>query len=155
MRNFNNFRIGKELFFDENGIRAALKAAEEARFKGEHAVGAALRWSNGRMLTDYSTEREEKDVMCHAVVNLLRKGSQMYRCRLDDAILYTTLEPCLLCMAAVQVSGIRELVFGCYDPLNGFSSAKMLAENVDLRFVFRGGVLLNECEEMLPKNKRL
>ena len=150
MRKFNDYTLKKKLTLDEQGIIAAIKAAEEAKSKGEKAIGAALFWSKGNVVTDYSTEMTEGDRTCHAVVNVLKKASQLYGRRLDDAVIYTTVEPCLFCMAAIQTSGVQELVFGAYDLKNGFISNKLLADHVELPFVFRGGVMAEECKSLLP-----
>ena len=41
------------------------------------------------------------------------------------AVLYTTLEPCLMCLGACVLSRIDKIVFGCLDPRGGATLIKL------------------------------
>ncbi len=52
----------------------------------------------------------------HAEMQCIRKASSMLSSwRLSECTLYTTLEPCAMCMGAIQASRVKRLVFGAKD----------------------------------------
>ena len=61
-----------------------------------------------------------KDPTAHAEVCCIRKAAKKIRqYRLSDADLYVTLEPCVMCAAAISEARIKNLYFGAYDPKKG------------------------------------
>ena len=75
---------------------------------------AAVIASNGRIVaTGVNTVAEDNDPTAHAEVNAIRKATEkLKRFHLDDCILYTTCEPCPMCLGAVYWAGLRELYYG-------------------------------------------
>jgi tRNA(adenine34) deaminase len=72
--------------------------------------------------------------------------------RLNEATLYVTLEPCVMCIGAMSHARITRLVFGAYDPKRGaVCNALSLADASFLnhKISWDGGVLETECSEML------
>jgi tRNA(adenine34) deaminase len=60
------------------------------------------------------------DPTAHAEVLALRDAArQLGSWRLTAAILYVTLEPCIMCVGAAVLSRIQGLVFGCRDVKSG------------------------------------
>lgn len=74
-----------------------------------------------------SINKKEKlnDPTAHAEMLVIKEACKnLNRWRLDDVILYTNLEPCPMCAAAILYSRIPVVVFGAYDKLYGaFGSA--------------------------------
>jgi len=72
--------------------------------------------------------------------------------RLEDCILYTTLEPCMMCAGIIVQARIPTVIFGAYDPKGGCAGTiyNLLDED---RFNHQceivGGVLEEECQRML------
>ena len=147
MKKFKEYTTTKKLSLDERYMKFALKAAEDAKSKGEKAIGAVLVWPN-HVLSDCPSQYEEGDCTAHAVINVLRKATQMFTRHLSEAVLYTTIEPCLMCAMAAHYAGIQEMVYGCFDVARGFHSTNLLKEGVELAFVSRGGILAEECYDM-------
>lgn len=134
---------------DEKYMREALKAAERAKSKGDIAVGASLVWHDAS-LVEHDTKYSEKDITNFAEMNLLRKASRTMIRRMDEAVLYSTLEPNAMCALAAYSNGIREFVFGAYDYENGFVSSDKSLDLDKWDISYRGGVLAEKCYEMLP-----
>lgn len=75
--------------------------------------------------------------------------------RLDGAILYSTLEPCLMCLGAASLHHISMVVYGCASPKYGacgsavhpWNARTPLAAYVQPEVV--PGVLEAECREVL------
>jgi tRNA(adenine34) deaminase len=55
----------------------------------------------------------------HAEMAALESLSKNDRASPDDLILYTTLEPCLMCAGAISLYKIGRVLFGSVDPIGG------------------------------------
>ena len=69
-------------------------------------------------LISIATNKTESlnDATAHAEMLAIREASRILgNWRLTDCILYSTLEPCTMCMGAITNSRISTLVFGAYD----------------------------------------
>ena len=100
---------------------AALAEAEAAGLRGEVPIGAVVVAFNGAVLARAGNRtRELADPTAHAELLAIRQacaaqGSQ----RLDNCDLYVTLEPCVMCAAAISFARVRRLYFGAADPKGG------------------------------------
>ena len=81
-------------------------------------------------------------------------GAALGSYRLTDTTLYVTLEPCVMCAAAIVHARVRRVVFGAWDPRAGGAGSIVnvfalpaLNHRVD---VF-GGVLMEECGALLQE----
>lgn len=102
---------------DEHFMRLALRHAQHSFREKEVPIGAVIVDSMGVILASSRNEVEgKKDVTAHAEISCIRKAAQMRNnWRLPDCTLYTTLEPCPMCMGAIQASRIRKVVYGAPD----------------------------------------
>ncbi|MGI9211265.1 MAG: nucleoside deaminase [Methylococcaceae bacterium] len=92
------------------------------------------------------------EVPVGALLVTRRAGTALRNYRLPDTTLYVTLEPCAMCMTALVHARIKRLVFGADDPERGaVVSALQLAEAEFLnhRVEYQGGIMAEECSEML------
>jgi tRNA(adenine34) deaminase len=99
----------------------ALEQAAQAAGKEEVPVGALLVGSGDSLLScNHNRTIEFSDPTAHAEILVLRHGAQIRsNCRLTDAVLVCTLEPCLMCLGACVQARIQGLVFGARDPKSG------------------------------------
>ena len=98
----------------------ALELAREARNLGEVPVGALVVRS-GRILAQAHNLRETlNDPTAHAErLALAWAGRSLGTWRLEDCVLYVTLEPCAMCAGAIVLCRIKRLVYGAADPKAG------------------------------------
>lgn len=94
------------------------KAAEEA-IKGVKAndggpFGAVI-VRNGKIIASCHNEViKSNDPTAHAEVNAIRKASKLLgRFDLSDCIIYSSCEPCPMCLAAIHWAKFEHLYFGC------------------------------------------
>ena len=82
----------------------AFEEAKLAYKKNEVPVGAIL-VINGKIIAKAHNKREKNNnPLGHAEVNVIIKASNKLKNRiLEDAILYVTLEPCLMCAGLIQI----------------------------------------------------
>ena len=93
------------------------------------------------------------DPTAHAEIEALRAGARaLGSYRLSDTTLYVTLEPCLMCAAAIVHARVRRVVFGAFDPQAGGAGSVLDAfklAGLNHRVDVFGGVLADECGTLL------
>ncbi|MDJ0793751.1 MAG: tRNA adenosine(34) deaminase TadA [Woeseiaceae bacterium] len=138
---------------DTEHMHAALGAARQAEAAGEVPVGAVV-VAGGKIVADgHNISVSDADPSGHAEVVALRAAANaLGNHRLNDATLYVTLEPCVMCVGAMAHARISRVVFGAYDMKAGaLGSVEDLSMSRALnhRFEVNGGVLADECGELL------
>ena len=104
----------------------AIKCAEEANSIDEVPVGAIIYNSQTSQIISKSFNKTNKnlDPTAHAEINVIRDACKILNTsRLINCDLYVTLEPCMMCAAAISQARIRRLYFGAddlkYGSING------------------------------------
>ncbi len=102
----------------------ALEEAQRAFDMGEFPVGCVI-VHNDRIIAKGSREGTASDLkrpseINHAEIRALKKlEEQDIDFRPSDAVLFCTMEPCLMCFGAIIISGIRQIVYAYEDPMGG------------------------------------
>ena len=136
-------------------MQEALAEADIAESLGEVPIGAVIVLDGQIVGRGHNLRETSQDPTTHAEVIAIRQAAKQLRSwRLLDCTLYVTLEPCVMCMGAIILARIPQLVFGCRDPKAGaVGSIYNLAE--DERFnhqvKVREGVLQQECSTQLSQ----
>ena len=134
-------------------MQEARDEADIAESLGEVPIGAVIVLDGQIIGRGHNLRETSQDPTTHAEVIAIRQAAkQLGSWRLLDCTLYVTLEPCVMCMGAIILARIPQLVFGCRDPKAGaVGSIYNLAE--DERFnhqvKVREGVLQQECSTQL------
>jgi tRNA(adenine34) deaminase len=137
-----------ELFMQE-----ALGLARQAAAAGEVPVGAIV-VAEGRVIgRGANSPIARNDPTAHAEMMSLREAAQAAgNYRLEDATLYVTLEPCVMCAGALVAARIKRLVFGTRDLRFGGVRSKFRVADSELlnhQVEIVEGVLAAECVELL------
>jgi len=138
---------------DADFMQLALEQARQAAARGEVPVGAVL-VRDGEVIAHGGNQPiAAHDPSAHAEIVALRAGGQaLGNYRLDDTILYVTLEPCLMCASAIVHARVRRVVFGAFDPKAGAAGGLIDAfalKGLNHRVDVFGGVLEAECGRLL------
>lgn len=102
-------------------MRQTLLLAEEALNEGELPI-AALVVLDGKVIARGKTaEKATKRLLVHAELNALQAADQLspFPGRRRNAILYTNLEPCLMCLGAAMSFFIGKVVYAVESPTDG------------------------------------
>ena len=121
---------------DEN-MELAIKEARKAAQRDEIPVGAIIKETSGKIIAIESNKTIELcDPTAHAEINAIRYAcSERKQLYLYDCTMYVTLEPCMMCLAAIVNSRIEKLIYGLPSPKYGaFSSNYSTCQNME-RFV--------------------
>ena len=134
-------------------MQQAMDLASQARERGEVPVGAVLVHSDRIVAVGSNRPIETCDPTAHAEIEVLRAaGRALGSYRLSDTTLYVTLEPCVMCAAAIVHARVRRLVFGTWDPRAGGAGSVLdvfALAGLNHRVDVFGGVLAEECGEQL------
>lgn len=137
----------------ESYMRRALALAQEAGGSGEIPVGALVVW-NGKVIGKGTNQTERlKDVTAHAEMIALTAAANYVGAKyLPEAVLYVTLEPCVMCAGALYWTKIGTVVYGAADHKNGYRQA-CRADRPNLPFHPKTklitGILSEECAALM------
>ena len=143
---------------DEIWMRQALRLAKKAASLGEIPVGAVLIYSgmNSKPDTNHiiSSTYNQPITLCdptaHAEILAIRQAGQYFQnYRLLNTTLYVTLEPCPMCLGAIEHARIPRVVFGAFDTRRAHSTPHLSATRKIPNLDLFGGVLEQECKEVL------
>ena len=138
---------------DEYFMRLALREAERALDHDDVPVGCVMA-REGEVLAAAPNERElRNDPTAHCEILALREASgKLGTWRLDDTVLYVTLEPCAMCAGAMVLARVPRVVYGAEDPKAGAAGSVLdvLGEpRLNHRPEVAGGLLAGESSELL------
>lgn len=114
-------------------MRAALALARKAAEEGEIPVGAVV-VSHDIIVGEGSNRPiSSHDPTWHAEMEALRRAAaRLENYRLPDAVLYVTLEPCIMCAGAIVAARVERLVFAARDIRFGAVRSKFRLADSDL-----------------------
>jgi len=134
-------------------MRAALAEARKALDEGEVPVGAVVVRDSMIVGRGHNQTERLQDATAHAeIVAVGAASSTLGTWRLDDCVLYVTLEPCLMCAGALVLARLGNLVYGAVDPKAGACGSRIdiLGEPwLNHRLPATSGVLADESGGML------
>lgn len=138
---------------DEKFMKSALCEARKAYENQEVPVGCVV-VLNGKIIGRGYNKKETKHCsVYHAEIVALQKAcKKVGDWRLNDATLYVTMEPCVMCAGAIINHRIGRVVIGITEPNFGACGSgidvlnnKSLGTNTELET----GILANDCKSIL------
>ena len=102
-------------------MEKALQLANKAKKINEIPVGSVVVDSKGEIIASgYNTNIRDKDPTAHAEINAIREACILLNSeRLNGCDIYVTLEPCIMCAAAISRAKIKRLYYGADDLIYG------------------------------------
>jgi tRNA(adenine34) deaminase len=141
--------------FDARMMRQALELAHEARRLGEVPVGALVVRGDRVISRAFNLRETLRDPTAHAErLALSWAGQALGTWRLDDCVLYVTLEPCAMCAGAIVLARLARLVYGAADPKAGACDSlyRLIRDpRLNHRVPITAGVLAPDCGEILTE----
>lgn len=131
----------------------AIKAAVDAAEAGEVPVGAVI-YHRDRLIARAFNQREMlQDPTAHAeILAITQAAAALESWRLDDCVMYVTLEPCAMCAGALVLARIQRLVYGADDPKAGACGSVLDVlgcERLNHTVEVRKGILAEPCGQLL------
>ena len=146
--------MDEKLFF----MRETIKIAKEALTKDELPIAALIVHENEILASGYTHEQTEKRKLVHAELLVLEKidKNRPSLKKRQEMKLYTTLEPCMMCLGASMTFGIGEIVYSVPSKIDG---ATKLLRNYNLPHEYfdffiptiSGGILQEQTKHLFEK----
>lgn len=134
---------------DEEYMDIALTLAKKSLKYEDVPVGAIIVMNDKIVAKGYNQRVKNKKTCDHAeIIAIKNANKKLKNSRLDGATIYTTKEPCLMCMGAILSAKIKRVVYGASDLRFGTSE---LGENnhFNHKCEITAGVRRNECKKYL------
>lgn len=130
-----------------------MKMAIDLAKESKTPFGAVIVDPDGQFVGAYNTTIHD-GITAHAEINALRELPHLDYNHEEDLILYTTVEPCPMCMSAIIWAGIGQLVYGADIPY-----ATQHGKQINLRAkevlkqswrdtIITEGILQEDCEAL-------
>lgn len=136
-------------------MRAALEQAQRAAADNEVPVGAVVVQNGNILAVAHNRPLSLIDPTAHAEVLAIRAAAaHIGACRLTDAAIYVTIEPCVMCIGAIIHARIAQIYYGARDDKAGaLGSVYDIGRDGRLnhRVEVHGGLLALECGEVLSQ----
>ncbi|NIA29652.1 MAG: tRNA-specific adenosine deaminase [Actinobacteria bacterium] len=130
-----------------------MQEARKARDKNEVPIGAVV-VHEGRIIgRGHNLVERLQDPTAHAeMLAITSAANSLASWRLDDTVLYATLEPCSMCAGAILLARIPTIIFGATDPRYGACGSAVQIANtgsLDIHTNIIRGILEPECKKIL------
>lgn len=136
-------------------MRRAIFAGSEARERGEVPIGTCIVLGETVLATAGNRTRTDGDPTAHAEIVALRAAAaKAGNYRLTDAVVYSTIEPCVMCAGALIQARVKRLVYGAPDERAGAVESHFRVCDTDFlnhRIEVTTGVLEEECRELMQE----
>ncbi|MBI3291332.1 MAG: tRNA adenosine(34) deaminase TadA [Elusimicrobia bacterium] len=136
-------------------MQLALVEARAAGRSGEVPIGAVAVLDGQIIARGQNRSIRDSDPTAHAEIVVLRRvARRLKNYRLNDVVLYVTIEPCAMCAGAMVWARVKTVVFGALDPKAGACGSVM---NVlwhpasNHRPKLLRGILENDCRRLLQQ----
>ncbi len=132
-----------------NWMSRVLEEANTALANGDAPVAALVVQDDQVLGVGRNTKTSDECGFAHAELNALLEAKQKLGRRPQSAVLYSTLEPCAMCLGAIIFSGIRTVVYGA-DDSEGGAVAMFNGHRVYRKWMPEviPGVFREECEAL-------
>jgi tRNA(adenine34) deaminase len=139
----------------ERFMDAALEQARLARDAGEVPIGAVLVLDGRIVAAAFNSPIAERDPTAHAEMLALRRAAAAIgNYRLIGAVVYVTVEPCVMCVGALSHARVAQVVYGAPEPRFGALVSACRALELPAfnhRFEVLGGVRQEEARDLLQQ----
>lgn len=141
--------MNNHIYFMQQAVLQAKKAYELM----EVPVGAVIVKDNIIIGTGFNKKEQLKDPVSHAEIEAIKNACEYIGdWRLNDAYMYVTAEPCIMCAGAVLQARIKKVYFGVKEPkFGGVISKDNIFDKEDLnhKVSYEYGLLENEISELM------
>ena len=131
-------------------MNEALKEAHKAYYADEVPIGAVVVCKKRIIARSYNYTEKLNDVTAHAEMQAITSASSYLGGKyLHECVIYVTLEPCIMCAAALGWAQISGIVFGASDTRRGFSTFD--EKIIHPKTTVIGGVKEVQCSDLMVK----
>ncbi len=124
---------------------------------GNTPFGCVIVMDDDIVAQAFNTVKTDKDPTAHAEINAIRQLPAELKSQMAKMTLYSTCEPCPMCMGAILFAGIGKVVFGAsIEDISRFYRqihipCKEVAERGFGNVEIIGSVMSDECKQLFVK----
>ena len=105
---------------EERYMKEAIRQARKAGKLNEVPIGCVIVRDGKIIARGYNRRNTDLNTLAHAELQAIRKASRVVGdWRLEDCVMYITLEPCQMCAGAIVQARIPKVVIGSRNPKAG------------------------------------
>ena len=138
---------------NERFMKEALLEAKKAEDLREVPIGCVIAQDGEIIGRGHNRRTTDKNVLAHAEIMAINEAcGALHDWRLEDCVLYVTLEPCPMCAGAMVQSRLGRCVIGSMSDKSGCAGSVinlLQQEGFNHRVEIESGVLKEECAELL------
>lgn len=133
---------------DEYYMKQAIEEAKMAFEIDEVPIGCVIVLNDRIIARSFNKVEKLKDPTAHAELMAITQACNLINSKyLNEATLYVTVEPCLMCIGSIVWARIGRVVYGIGEEKSGFSSYVNNLNNPNIKV--DGGVLAEECRSLM------
>jgi tRNA(Arg) A34 adenosine deaminase TadA len=141
---------------EQDLMRLAIQRARQGIAAGQSPFGSVLAREGIVVAATHNTVRLDTDPTAHAEVNCLRAAAhQLQTIDLSGCVLYSTCEPCPMCLGAIHWAKVDRVCFGAtigHAARAGFAELQVAAASLaslgKSRLIVEGDCLADECAQL-------
>lgn len=138
---------------DHRYMTRAIELAKKSYKKKEVPVGCVIVLDEEIVGEGFNRVIAEKDISSHAEINAIKQASKKTNnYRLNNSVMYSTLEPCHMCAKAIIDARIDEIIFAAPEPKTGsIISIDNIYERIKFnhKISYKHGLLMDESSKLL------
>jgi Cytosine/adenosine deaminases len=136
-------------------MQQALVNAKKAFDIGEVPIGCVIVRDEKIIAQAFNMRNIQNNVLYHAEILAINQACQKLKSwRLENCILYVTVEPCAMCAGAILQSRIPKIVFGCENKKAGCAGSVLNILN-EKKFNHQtqiiSGIMKDECSKIMSE----
>ncbi|XP_065674642.1 tRNA-specific adenosine deaminase 2 isoform X2 [Hydra vulgaris] len=141
---------------NEEFMKKALVMAKIALEKGEVPVGCVIIHDNIVIADGYNDVNRTKNATRHAEIIALEKARFYFLQAgknldsMGECVLYVTTEPCIMCAAALRISGLKKVFYGCSNQRFGGCGSRLDVSSFKTEAKSKSS--LSQCELQMRSN---
>lgn len=136
-------------------MKQALFNAQKAFEIEEVPVGCVIVNENRVIAEGFNKRNYKNNVLYHAEIIAINEAcTKLKNWRLENCVLYVTVEPCAMCAGAILQARISKLVFGCKNEKAGCAGSVLNIldkKKFNHQVEIISGIMENECREIMSK----
>ena len=140
---------------DERYMTEALAEAEKALAVGEVPIGAVMVRGGEIIARGHNLRNTDKNPLRHAEISVIDAAAGIVGdWRLEDCVLYVTVEPCPMCAGAIVQARIPKVVFGTRNSKAGCAGSVLDVLNeprLNHQVQVEEGILQPQCSEIMKR----
>ena len=130
---------------DKYYMKEAICQAKKAIKENEVPIGCVIVYKEKILAANYNHKTIDNIATSHAEVLAINEACKKLKTwYLDECVLYTTIEPCMMCTGAIIQARIKRVVYGTNNEAFGYLSK---LENTKIQMT--SGILKEECTKVM------